>query len=63
LVLAVGSLAWAIGVVTDVFATPAFSPFWWLSHYDANLAAFFGLSLFGSALSFTAVAVFADRYS
>jgi hypothetical protein len=50
LVIAVGSLAWVVGVVTDVFASPAFSSFWWLSHYDANLAAFFGLSLFGSAL-------------
>ena len=50
LAISVAALVWAVGVGTDLFASPVFSSFWWLSYYDAHYAMFFAFSLFGSAL-------------
>jgi hypothetical protein len=46
------TLGWSFGVESDLFASPVFSSFWWLSYYDAHYIAFFIPSLGASALLF-----------
>ncbi len=54
--IAIGLLVWAVGVVTDVFANPAFSAFWVLGHNDADN---YALSLFGIAIILVVVFIIA----
>ncbi len=41
---------WGIGVGTDLFASTAFSSFWWLSYETAHYAQFVALSIGGAAM-------------
>ncbi len=50
LIISIAAFVWAVGVGSDLFRSPAFSAFWWISYYDAHAAMFFALSLFGIAL-------------
>ncbi len=49
-VVALVAVLWIVGVVTDVFANPAFKAFWFLSHTDAYAATFFAPAFIGAAI-------------
>jgi hypothetical protein len=50
-VVAAASLfCWSLGVASDVFRSPFFSSFWWLSYDIAHYAGFVVLTLGGAVL-------------
>ena len=49
-VIAAAGLFYVVGVATNLFASPAFSSFWWLSKTDAYSTLFFVPSVIGPAL-------------
>lgn len=50
LVVAIALMGWSIGVATDLFASPAFSSFWWIGHEEAHYAQFTVLAIGGGVL-------------
>ncbi len=50
LVVAVCLMGWAVGVATDLFASPAFSSFWWIGYESAHYIEFTALAIGGAVL-------------